>query len=69
MISGDGIGSAGGRTRNGVGPGGKDSSNNKLTDELFRPRSIGDDLEELDGDDSMKNEVFTPRKWNGFNIR
>jgi len=69
MISGDGIASPGGRTRNGVGPGGKDSSNNKLTDELFRPRSIGDDLEELDGDDSMENEVFTPRKWHGYNIR
>ena len=62
----DGVGVAGGKTRNGVGMdiGGDDSNknSNKITDELFHPHSIGD--EELDGDDS-----FTPRKWNGFNIR
>ena len=62
----DGVGVAGGKTRNGVGVdiGGDDSNknSNKITDELFHPHSIGD--EELDGDDS-----FTPRKWNGFNIR
>ena len=72
----DGVGIAGGRTRNGVGADGEDTSNNenknknnKITNQLFRPRSIGDDFEGLDGDDSIENEVFTPRKWHGFNIR
>ena len=45
------------------------NKNNKITNQLFRPRSIGDDFEGLDGDDSIENEVFTPRKWHGFNIR
>ena len=72
----DGVGIAGGGTRNGVGADGEDTSNNenknknnKITNQLFCPRSIGDDFEGLDGDDSIENEVFTPRKWHGFNIR